>query len=87
MTSTVSLTEDANHKVVIIDEADYMNADSVQPIHFVISLKHFIKIVDLSLPVITKTKLYSLHSRCTVVDFKIVNGQRVKTNHCPFLKD
>ena len=29
--STVSLTEDANHKVVIIDEADYTNADSVQP--------------------------------------------------------
>ena len=29
--STVSLTEDANHKVVIIDEADYTNAESVQP--------------------------------------------------------
>ena len=29
--STVSLTEDAKHKVIIIDEADYMNADSVQP--------------------------------------------------------
>ena len=28
--STVSLTEDAKHKVIIIDEADYMNADSVQ---------------------------------------------------------
>ena len=29
--STVSLDEGASHKVVIIDEADYMNADSVQP--------------------------------------------------------
>ena len=29
--STVSLTEESNHKVVIVDEADYMNADSVQP--------------------------------------------------------
>ena len=28
--STVSLTEDTNHKVVIIDEADYTNHDSVQ---------------------------------------------------------
>ena len=28
--STVSLTEESNHKVVIIDEADYMNGDSVQ---------------------------------------------------------
>ena len=36
--STVSLTEDANHKVVIIDEADYMNADSVQP-----ALRNFIE--------------------------------------------
>ena len=63
-----------------------MNADSVQPT-IVISLKHFIKIVDLSLPVITKTKLYlRSHSRCTVVDFKIVNGQRVKTATA-FLKD
>ena len=29
--STISLTETSNHKVVIIDEADYMNPDSVQP--------------------------------------------------------
>ena len=35
--STVSLTEESNHKVVIIDEADYMNADSVQP-----ALRNFI---------------------------------------------
>ena len=28
--STVSLTEQSNHKVVIVDEADYMNAESVQ---------------------------------------------------------
>ena len=50
--STVSLTEQSNHKVVIIDEADYMNAESVQP---------------------------ALHSRCTVIDFAIKNGQKVKT--------
>jgi len=36
--STVSLTEDANHKVIIIDEADYMNAESVQP-----ALRNFIE--------------------------------------------
>ena len=36
--STVSLTEESNHKVVIIDEADYMNADSVQP-----ALRNFIE--------------------------------------------
>ena len=35
--STVSLDESNTHKVVIIDEADYMNADSVQP-----ALRNFI---------------------------------------------
>ena len=33
--STVSLTEHSNHKVVIIDEADYMNAESVQPLSLI----------------------------------------------------
>ena len=37
--STVSLTETAGHKVVIIDEADYMNPESVQP-----ALRAFIEI-------------------------------------------
>ena len=77
--STVSLTEDANHKVVIIDEADYMNADSVQP-----ALRNFIETFYKNCRFIFtcnyKNKIIpALHSRCTVVDFKIVNGQRVKT--------
>ena len=58
--STVSLTEQSNHKVVIVDEADYMNAESVQP-----ALRNFIetftKIVDLSLLVITRTRFYLLY--------------------------
>ena len=36
--STVSLDDTNTHKVVIIDEADYMNADSVQP-----ALRNFIE--------------------------------------------
>ena len=36
--STVSLTESSAHKVVIVDEADYMNAESVQP-----ALRNFIE--------------------------------------------
>ena len=36
--STVSLDKEANHKVIIVDEADYMNADSVQP-----ALRNFIE--------------------------------------------
>jgi len=77
--STVSLTEDANHKVVIIDEADYMSAESVQP-----ALRNFIETFYNNCRFIFtcnyKNKILpALHSRCTVIDFKIVNGQRVKT--------
>ena len=77
--STVSLTEDANHKVVIIDEADYMNAESVQP-----ALRNFIESFYKNCRFIFtcnfKNKIIEpLHSRCTVIDFKITNGQRVKT--------
>jgi len=77
--STVSLTEEANHKVVIIDEADYMNADSVQP-----ALRNFIETFYNNCRFIFtcnyKNKIIpALHSRCTVVDFTIKNGQKVKT--------
>ena len=36
--STVSLSTESKHKVVILDEADYMNAESVQP-----ALRNFIE--------------------------------------------
>ena len=77
--STVSLTEDANHTVVIIDEADYMNADSVQP-----ALRNFIETFYNNCRFIFtcnyKNKIIpALHSRCTVIDFAIKNGQKVKT--------
>ena len=77
--STVSLTEHANHKVVIIDEADYMNADSVQP-----ALRNFIETFYKNCRFIFtcnyKNKIIpALHSRCTVIDFKITNGQVKKT--------
>ena len=77
--STVSLTEQSNHKVVIIDEADYMNADSVQP-----ALRNFIESFYNNCRFIFtcnyKNKIIpALHSRCTVIDFTIKNGQKVKT--------
>ena len=77
--STVSLTEESNHKVVIIDEADYMNADSVQP-----ALRNFIETFYNNCRFIFtcnyKNKIIpALHSRCTVIDFTIKNGQKVKT--------
>ena len=77
--STVSLTEESNHKVVIVDEADYMNADSVQP-----ALRNFIETFYKNCRFIFtcnyKNKILpALHSRCTVIDFAIKNGQKVKT--------
>ena len=77
--STASLTEQSNHKVVIIDEADYMNADSVQP-----ALRNFIETFYKNCRFIFtcnyKNKIIpALHSRCTVIDFKITNGQVKKT--------
>ena len=77
--STISLTKEANHKVVIIDEADYMNAESVQP-----ALRNFIETFFNNCRFIFtcnyKNKIIpALHSRCTVIDFRIINGQKVKT--------
>jgi DNA polymerase III delta prime subunit len=77
--STISLTKDANHKVVIIDEADYMNAESVQP-----ALRNFIETFFNNCRFIFTCNFKSriiepLHSRCTVIDFKITNGQKVQT--------
>ena len=77
--STVSLTEQSNHKVVIVDEADYMNAESVQP-----ALRNFIETFHSNCRFIFtcnyKSKILpALHSRCTIIDFQIKNGQKVKT--------
>ena len=76
--STVSLDKEANHKVIIVDEADYMNADSVQP-----ALRNFIETFYKNCRFIFtcnfKDKIIpALHSRCTVVDFAIKNGYRKK---------
>ena len=77
--SSVSLGESDKHKVVIIDEADYMNPDSVQP-----ALRNFIETFYKNCRFIFtcnfKNKIIpALHSRCTVIDFRITNGQRIKT--------
>ena len=74
--STVSLTE--AKKVVIIDEADYMNADSVQP-----ALRNFMEeyskncgfILTCNFP---EKIIEPLHSRCTEIEFKINKSESVK---------
>ena len=77
--STVSLTETAGHKVVIVDEADYMNADSVQP-----ALRNFIETFYKNCRFIFTCNfkhkiLPALHSRCTVIDFVVTNGDKNKS--------
>jgi DNA polymerase III delta prime subunit len=73
--SSVSLT--GGRKVIIIDEADYLNANSTQPAlrgaieefagncSFIFTCNFKNRIID------------PIHSRCTVIDFKI-NGSKAK---------
>lgn len=70
--STVSFG--GGRKVVILDEADYLNAQSTQP-----ALRNFMEEYSLGCAFILtcnfKNRLIEpLHSRCTVVDFKIAKG-------------
>jgi DNA polymerase III delta prime subunit len=72
--STISLTD--SKKVVIIDEADYMNAQSVQP-----ALRSFIEEFSNNCRFIFtcnfKNRIIEpLHSRCAVIEFKIENSDK-----------
>jgi len=72
-----SMSLSGGRKVVIIDEADYMNAESVQP-----ALRSFIEDFSSNCTFIFtcnfKGKIIEpIHSRCTVIDFKL-NGNKAK---------
>ena len=72
--STVSLTDSS--KIVILDEADYLNANSTQP-----ALRAFIEEFSNNCRFIFtcnfKNRIIEpLHSRCAVVDFKIDNKEK-----------
>lgn len=74
--STVSLTD--AKKVVILDEADYLNANSTQP-----ALRGFIEEFANNCRFILtcnfKNRIIEpLHSRCAVIDFKIDNSDKPK---------
>jgi len=74
--STVSLTD--AKKVIIIDEADYMNPTSVQP-----ALRSFIEEFSNNCRFIFtcnfKNRIIEpLHSRCAVIDFKIETSEKPK---------
>lgn len=74
--STISFT--GNTKVVILDEADYLNPNSTQP-----ALRGFIEEFANNCRFIFtcnfKNRIIApLHSRCTVVEFKIPKQERVE---------
>ena len=76
--STVSLHETGKPKVVIVDEADYMNAESVQP-----ALRNFIETFSNNCRFIFtcnyKNKIIpAIHSRCTVINFSIQKKDKEK---------
>jgi len=65
-------------KVVILDEADYLNPNSTQP-----ALRAFIEEFSKNCRFIFTCNfknriIQPLHSRTTVIDFKLVNGQKAK---------
>jgi len=72
--STVSLTD--SKKVIILDEADYLNPNSTQP-----ALRAFIEEFSNNCRFIFtcnyKNRIIDpLHSRCSVIDFKIENNEK-----------
>ena len=74
--STVSLS--GGNKVVIIDESDYMNKETVQP-----AMRHFIEQFSNNCRFIftcnyENRMIPALHSRCSVVDFKIAKEEKPK---------
>ena len=83
--STVSLTGGGNHKVVIIDEADNTTSDvqlslrtAVEEFHnncrFIFTCNFPNKIIE------------PLHSRCTVIDFKVKNESKMELQGQFFLR-
>ena len=74
--SSMSLT--GGRKYVILDEADYLNPNSTQPAlrNF---MEEFSKNCGFILTCNFKNRIIDpLHSRCTVIDFKIPNAEKVK---------
>lgn len=73
-----SMSLSGGRKVIIIDEADYMTADSVQP-----ALRSFIEEFSNNCSFIftcnQKNRIIEpIHSRCAVIEFRIQNGQKAK---------
>lgn len=76
--ATVSVMSDAEHKIMCIDEADYLAPNSTQPAmrglmeefhnncRFILTCNYKNRIIP------------ALHSRCTVIDFNITNAEKTR---------
>jgi len=74
--SSVSLM--GGRKVIIIDEADYLNPNSTQPA-FRGVIEEFSGNCSFVFTCNYKNRIIEpLHSRCTVIDFKLINGEKAK---------
>ena len=74
--STISLI--GGRKVIIIDEADYLNPNSTQPA-FRGVIEEFASNCSFIFTCNFKNRIIQpIHSRCSVIDFKLQNGQRAK---------
>ena len=74
--SSVSLM--GGRKVVIIDEADYLNPNSTQPA-FRGVIEEFASNCSFIFTCNYKNRIIApLHSRCTVIDFRLQNGEKAK---------
>lgn len=74
--SSVSLM--GGRKVIIIDEADYLNPNSTQPA-FRGVIEEFSGNCSFIFTCNFKNRIIEpLHSRCAVIDFKLVNGEKAK---------
>lgn len=80
--SSVSLS--GGRKYVILDEADYLNANSTQP-----ALRNFMEEFSRNCGFILTCNFVNriiepLHSRCSVIDFKITKSDKAKLAGCFF---
>lgn len=73
-----SMSFSGDRKVIIIDEADYLNPSSTQPA-LRGAIEEFSKNCSFIFTCNFKNRIIDpLHSRCSVVEFKITNGQKAK---------
>jgi DNA polymerase III delta prime subunit len=73
-----SMSLRGGRKVIIIDEADYLNPNSTQPA-LRNAIEEFAKNCSFIFTCNFKNRIIEpLHSRCAVVEFKIQNGQKAK---------